>query len=320
MSDTIFPDHCDLDMRDLFMGEPVDFSDFDDSFPLENDSFPLEDDSFPLDDAIIASLFQDDTPSESFENDGVEDASLSYTSNASNQAEPSVRISRKRKLRQSSAGSSADETSFEGPTQLQTKVERKRERNRANAALSRWRKKNSLNLLEEKNAELEQENARLQYLLSCITSENEALRSQLLRAQTSDFSGQMTTAKPAVLRLAKTKYASPAEQDSLQLELPQQYKSVSQILYSVHKPFGLLFLCLVSLAVPETSLEARQCLRAAPFNFHSDSARVKAQVKRRRCVRTFGHIYFRSPRRRRRRLRSTSNLKDTAQQIKGRAR
>ncbi|KAK3272854.1 hypothetical protein CYMTET_18870 [Cymbomonas tetramitiformis] len=255
MSDTIFPDHCDLDLRDLFVGEPVDFSDID-------DSFPLDDDSFPLDDAFISTLFLQDTPTESFENDVAEDASVSYTSNESIQAELSVRTSRKRKVRQSSAGSSADETSYEGPTQPQTKVERKRERNRANAALSRWRKKNSLNLLEGKNAKLEQENARLHYMLSCITSENEALRSQLLRAQTSDFSGhfsgQTTTAKPAVLRLAKTKYASPAEQDSLQLELLQQYKSVRQILYSVHRHFGLLFLFLVSLAVPEASLEARR--------------------------------------------------------------
>lgn len=301
MSDTIFPDHCDLDLRELFVGGSAHFSDID-------DSFPLDDDYFPLDDALISTLFQEDTPTERFEKDVVEDASVSCTSNESIQAGLPVRTSRKRKLRQSSAGSSADETSYEGPTQPQTKVERKRERNRANAALSRWRKKNSLNLLEGKNAKLEQENARLQYMLSCITSENEALRSQLLRAQTSNFSGQTTTAKPAVLRLAKTKYASPAEQDSLQLELLQQYKSVSRIPFSVPKPFGRLFLFLVSLAVPEASLVARRCLRAAPSNFHSDSARVKAEVKRRRCSRTFAYLKFRSPRRRRRRLRPVNVL------------
>merc|ERR1712070_653349 len=61
--------------------------------------------------------------------------------------------------------------------------EKRLARNRESAALSRWRKKTTMESLSVQNRELERNNSRLNYMLACSNAEVQALRAQLVRYQ-----------------------------------------------------------------------------------------------------------------------------------------
>lgn len=109
--------------------------------------------------------------------------------------------------------------------------EKRLQRNRESAALSRWRKKTTMQSLMVKNAELEKLNSKLNYLLSCANMDNQALRTELVRYQSACPVAPATVlGESAELTLVeRTKYASPA--NSLPLEDQEQS--------SVHKQHQL---------------------------------------------------------------------------------
>jgi hypothetical protein len=100
-------------------------------------------------------------------------------------------------------------------------------RNRNSAALSRWRKRSSMEALERRNMELERSNARLNYLLASASLENQTLRAAMQRDgldTVNEHKGMSIVGEPAVLSKGDSQpmYAERLQKhDSLQMECQQ---------------------------------------------------------------------------------------------------
>jgi len=166
-------------------------------------------------------LFMPDLPLDGASSDENEDPVFFSSSATSSYAEP---LDSTPALPESTTGNPSKKRSAEDLDAPDYQREKRLQRNRESAALSRWRKKTTMESLSVKNRDLERTNARLNYLLACSNAEVQALRTQLVRYQSASGVGNMvppptSTSESAALcdLVYRTKYSSPSR-NSLQLE------------------------------------------------------------------------------------------------------
>eukprot|EP00239_Pterosperma_sp_CCMP1384_P012390 CAMPEP_0197865664 /NCGR_PEP_ID=MMETSP1438-20131217/43790_1 /TAXON_ID=1461541 /ORGANISM="Pterosperma sp., Strain CCMP1384" /LENGTH=258 /DNA_ID=CAMNT_0043484157 /DNA_START=696 /DNA_END=1472 /DNA_ORIENTATION=- len=103
-----------------------------------------------------------------------------YASPTSSSASPETRAEPRGASVSNSKKRSADVLDFDSSD---VQREKRLQRNRESAALSRWRKKTTMQSLMVKTRELEKMNSKLNYLLSCANMDNQILRAELVRYQ-----------------------------------------------------------------------------------------------------------------------------------------